>query len=146
MAAAVRRDSRSERRERNSAFIRVVGRGREQGPQEHDAVRRAEQAVGSPLGVRHEPDHVAAFTADPGDVVEAAIGVVHVAQHDPFVVAQTTVGGFIAHVVPLEVVDRHPQHHPRCGHGSERGAVRFDPALDPFAQELQACVLLERAG
>ena len=44
--------------------------------------------VAGALGVRHEPHHVAGLVADAGDVVEAAVGVVDVAEHDAVVVAQ----------------------------------------------------------
>ena len=48
--------------------------------EERHAIGRAEQLVGRPFGVGHEPDDVAALAADAGDVVEAPVRVVDVAQ------------------------------------------------------------------
>ena len=61
------------------------GAGAEERAQEHGAVGRADERVARPLGVGHEPDHVAALVADPGDVVDRAVRVVDVAHHDPVV-------------------------------------------------------------
>ena len=43
-----------------------------------EPVGRAGQRVDRVLGVRHQPDHVAGFVADPGDVADRAVGVVPV--------------------------------------------------------------------
>ena len=59
--------------------------------------------------MRHEPDDVATVVADPGDVVEAAVGIVGVAHDDAVVGAQLVERRRIAHVVALEVIDRDPQ-------------------------------------
>ena len=56
------------------------------------------------------PTTLPALVGDPGDVVEAAVGIVDVAEHDAVVVAEPAQRVGIAHVVALEVVDRHAQH------------------------------------
>ena len=65
-----------------------VGCCGEEGAQQHDAVPRSDDRVARTLGVRHEPHHVAALVGDPGDVVEAPIGVVDVAQDHAVFVAE----------------------------------------------------------
>ena len=60
----------------------------QQRAQQHEAVGRAQQRVARPLGVRHQADDVAPLVADSGDVVDRAIWVVDVAQHDPVIALQ----------------------------------------------------------
>ena len=64
------------------------------------------------------PDHVAGLVADAGDVVDRAVGVVDVAQHDPVLVPQPRQGGGVADVAALEVVDR--DDAARCPTGRAR--------------------------
>ena len=66
-----------------SSATRVTpAHGGEQRLEQHDPVGAAEQGVAGPLRVRHEADDVARLVADAGDVVEAAVGVVDVADDD----------------------------------------------------------------
>ena len=116
------------------------------GPQQDDTVGRTEDRVGCAFGVRHQADDVAAFVADAGDVVEAAVGVVDVANDDAVFGSQLLEGGRVADEVALEVVDRDAQDLAVGCFVGQRGRGGLDAQLDRLAQELQACVLLQRAG
>ena len=70
---------------------------------------RAQERVRRPLGMGHEPDDVAPGVAHPGDVVDRAVRVVRVAQHDAVLAAQLGERRGVAGVVALEVVDRDAQ-------------------------------------
>ena len=64
----------------------------EQRAQQDQPVFGAQQRMRGPLGVRHQPDHVAGLVGDAGDVVDRAVGVVQVAQHDPVAVVELRAG------------------------------------------------------
>ena len=115
--------------------------------EEHDAVGRAEQRIARALGMRHQPDDVAALVADAGDVVEAAVRVVDVAHDDAVVGPQPLERRRVAHVVALEVIDRHAQVRAPARPGSSaRCAVGLDPQLDRLAQELQPAFFCNAPG
>ena len=92
------------------------------------------------LGMRHHADHVAALVADAGDVVEAAVGVVEVAQDDPGVGAETLERGRVADVVPLEVIDRDAQDLARLG-GVTRARLTQIMNLTLLAPDIQEALL-----
>ena len=96
--------------------------------------------------MRHQAHHVATLVADAGDVVEAAVGIVDVADHDAVAGTQLLERRRIAHVVAFEVVDGNAQVLPECTLVGEHGRRRLHAQLDRLAQELQARVLLQRAG
>ena len=119
---------------------------REERAQQHDAVARSDDRVAGTLGMGHESHHVAGFVGDPGDVVEASIGVVDVAQDHAVFVAEPTQCLGIAHVVAFEMVDRHPQH----GAGRRQpGEHRRDVSTRSSTvshRNVRPDVLLQRAG
>ena len=81
----------------------------------------------------HQPDHVAALTADTGYFVDRPVRIVDIAQDDPVLVPQPGERPGVAGVVALEVVDRHRQ----LGAHRRRG---FHPQHRRLTQELQAGV------
>ena len=81
--------SRAAELERRFSSTLTPTRPSEERLQQHDAVGASRAAASRrALGVRHQPDDVAGFVADAGDVVEAAVGVVDVADDDAVVGAQ----------------------------------------------------------
>src|SRR5690349_20674883 len=76
-----------------------LGGSCDEATEERLAVGRAEQRVARPLGVRHQADDVATLVAHAGDVVDRAVRVVDVAEHDAVAVLQLAQGLGAARVV-----------------------------------------------
>src|SRR5918997_2376909 len=121
------------------------------GPHEHRAqypqpLVGPERGVGHPLGVRHEPDHVAALVAHARDVVGRAVGVLQVAQHHALLVLQPRERPGIGEKVALVV--GHRQRKLLAGL-TARGPRRIrgpHPHADAVAHEAHVRVAEQGAG
>ena len=94
----------------------------EERAEHHETVIGTEDRVGCPLGVRHQTDDVAAGATDSGDVVEAAVGVVHVADDDPIVGPQFGEGALVVALRVGEVGGVDEQRGPGVAGGEPDGA------------------------
>ena len=121
-------------------------RRREQRAQQHDAVVATEDGVAGPLGVRHQPDDVAGLVADAGDVVEAAVRVLHVADDDAVVGPELGQRLGVAHVVALEVVDRDAQHVAGARRAREHRRVRLDPSSTVWQRNVRPAFFCSAPG
>src|SRR5581483_391421 len=118
----------------------------QQRPQQYGAVGRTEDGLRRPFGMRHQPDDVAAFIADSGDVVEASIGILDVAQDDLVVLPQLLERALVTDEVALEVVDRYSQDLAGLGGAGQNRRGGLDAELDGLAAELETGVLLQCPG
>ena len=99
------------------------------------------------LGVRHQPDDVAALVADAGDVAQRAVGVVaEVADDDPPLPLQPVQRLGVGDVAALAVLQRDDDLLARREGRRPGGVRRLD--LQPLvaADERQAAVADQRAG
>src|SRR6476469_6377499 len=110
------------------------------------AVGGAQQRVDRVLGMRHEPDDVAALVADARDVVRRPVGVavVGVAQHDLAGVLQAARAG--REEAPRRVLDGDREDLARLAGGGEGGVGPLDDDADLTADEPQPHVRQQRAG
>src|SRR5581483_5368475 len=97
-----------------------------------DSVGAAEFRLGRTLRVGHHADNVSARAADPGDVIERAIGIRRrghfarwqaIPKHDAVVSLQLLQRGGIAEVISFHVADRNSQHL-SPGAGVRKGGIR----------------------
>ena len=75
--------------------------------------RAAQQRLDRPLGMRHQPQHVARSSQHAGDVGGRAVGVVAVAEGDPVLVLQPLQPVAVDDIVAVVVRHRQPTRAPR---------------------------------
>ena len=117
----------------------------QEGLEDEAAVGAAEDGFAGAFGVGHQTEDVTAFVADAGNVVDGAVGVVHVADDDAVVALELFEDGRLGEVAAFTMGDGDAEDL-ALGAGVGKGSVRgLDAEFDPVADELETFVADQRA-